>query len=94
MTDRPSDTHLLVILDRMTDKGAPISPRMAYAGKSALEKLGYENVEFTDAQKVFAEMIAVSGYSFEELASMTTELLEARATIRRVRNAVGEAGND
>lgn len=35
-----------------------ITPRMAMAGREKLEELGYEDVEFTDAQEVFMAMMS------------------------------------
>lgn len=66
-----------------------ITPRMALAGKQKLLDLGYEGVEFTDAQSVFLAMMAESLPSHHEFDEVREALAESRKVVSRVWEALG-----
>ena len=69
-----------------------LTPRMALAGKQKLLDLGYEGVEFTDAQSVFLAMVEASPSPIGRLNELdeTREALgESRKVVSRVWAALG-----
>lgn len=51
-----------------------ITPRMAEAGKAKLIELGYEGVEFTDAQKVYLAMLEASPAALAKAGRLASEV--------------------
>lgn len=57
-----------------------ITPRMARAGKAKMVELGYEGIEFPDAQRIYLAMHAESDQA-TRIANLERDLAEARAAL-------------